>query len=115
MIIYLFNNKMNTPLLHLSEIKKDGMMIEDMKSSDLTFDLLYAAYRQNPNSISKITEGICADSFLAYIIHKDGKALRYIPQDKRTTSLCLMAVQQNRDAMKYVDKENIEICLLYVR
>ncbi len=70
--------------------------------------------REDLQSLQKLLKN---PEILLCALQKRGKALKYVPEEKRTAELCLLALQNDGRALKYVpeEKRTAELCLLAVQ
>lgn len=80
----------------------DGKVIQYATFEDGAIQVL--AVRTTPEAIKFIDIDIVDDEFLAEILQKDGMALEFIHNRRKTYNLCLEAVKQNPNAIQFVPK-----------
>jgi hypothetical protein len=121
----LGEEQFKTPEQCLALVQRDGMLLRYARGDNWRLDIQLAALKQNGLALRCINFDLndaddpdtanAAELCLA-AVKQNSESLRYAPPELRTMELCLAAVKQNGESLLYVPKElqTMELCLAAV-
>lgn len=91
-----------TEAFYLSEVKKNGKLLEYVPKSKYTEAIGLAAVQQNEWALEFVPIDQITDKLCFTAVKKNGQALQIVPPNKITEEICLSAIQGDWSALEFV-------------
>lgn len=105
--------KNQTKFLCKEAMKLDGTLL--IYVSEQNFEICFEAVKQSPNAVRYVKYNNLSDKDIEVIVYeaakRDGNVIQYIDKRFHTQKICILALQANKNNIRYMDHDKFNISL----